>query len=83
MSDTSAPSGVNKLCFAVWRWHFYAGLFVVPFIVILAVSGAVYLFKPQIEHWEENAFRGLSSATNVSANIQLDAALKNLSGESI
>ncbi|QOS97260.1 PepSY domain-containing protein [Brevibacterium sp. JNUCC-42] len=34
---------------AVWRWHFYAGLIFAPFLIILAFSGAVYLFKPQIE----------------------------------
>ncbi|TDL32785.1 PepSY domain-containing protein [Jeotgalibacillus sp. S-D1] len=34
---------------SVWRWHFYAGLFVTPFLVILAVTGGIYLFKPQIE----------------------------------
>lgn len=33
----------------VWRWHFYAGLIFAPFLIILAVSGAIYLFKPQIE----------------------------------
>ncbi|MBE1556367.1 PepSY-associated TM helix domain-containing protein [Sporosarcina limicola] len=33
----------------VWRWHFYAGLIFAPFLIILAVSGSVYLFKPQIE----------------------------------
>ncbi|MCA9421734.1 MAG: PepSY domain-containing protein, partial [Nitrospira sp.] len=32
----------------VWRWHFYAGLFCVPFIVLLAISGGLYLFTPQI-----------------------------------
>lgn len=34
---------------AVWRWHFYAGLFCVPFVVWLSVTGGIYLFKPQIE----------------------------------
>ena len=33
----------------IWRWHFYAGLICIPFIVLLAVTGACYLFKPQIE----------------------------------
>ena len=33
----------------IWRWHFYAGLFAAPFLIVLAFSGAVYLFKPQIE----------------------------------
>ncbi|MDQ6419961.1 PepSY domain-containing protein [Paenibacillus sp. LHD-117] len=34
---------------SVWRWHFYAGLIFTPFLIILAFSGGVYLFKPQIE----------------------------------
>ncbi|MCM3759188.1 PepSY domain-containing protein [Alkalihalobacillus oceani] len=33
----------------VWRWHFYAGVIFAPIIFILAFSGGVYLFKPQIE----------------------------------
>jgi uncharacterized iron-regulated membrane protein len=33
----------------VWRWHFYAGLLVIPIVVILSLSGIVYLFKPQID----------------------------------
>ncbi|KAA0547137.1 PepSY domain-containing protein [Bacillus sp. BGMRC 2118] len=32
-----------------WRWHFYAGLIFAPFLFILAVTGSIYLFKPQIE----------------------------------
>ncbi|MED4758610.1 PepSY domain-containing protein [Priestia megaterium] len=39
----------NLLYRAVWRWHFYAGILFAPFLVILAVTGSVYLFKPQIE----------------------------------
>lgn len=34
---------------AVWRWHFYAGLFCVPFVLWLSLTGGLYLFKPQIE----------------------------------
>ena len=34
---------------AVWRWHFYAGLFCLPFILWLSVTGTIYLWKPQIE----------------------------------
>lgn len=29
---------------AIWRWHFYAGLLILPFLVTLALSGAIYLF---------------------------------------
>ncbi len=33
----------------LWRWHFYAALFVMPFLVVLAVTGTIYCFQPQIE----------------------------------
>ncbi|MCF3934554.1 PepSY domain-containing protein [Acuticoccus sp. M5D2P5] len=33
---------------AVWRWHFYAGLLVLPFMILLALTGALYLFKDEI-----------------------------------
>ncbi|MFJ7684599.1 PepSY-associated TM helix domain-containing protein [Peribacillus butanolivorans] len=33
----------------VWRWHFYAGIIFAPLLIILAVTGSIYLFKPQIE----------------------------------
>lgn len=59
----------------IWRWHFYAGLLVIPFILVLSVTGAAYLFKPQVERWEERAWRGLPTAAAVSPDAQRDAAL--------
>lgn len=35
----------------IWRWHFYAGFIFAPFLIILAITGGIYLFKPQIEEW--------------------------------
>lgn len=64
----------------IWRWHFYAGLFVMPFILILSITGAIYLFKPQVERWEERAFQGLPTTNGVSPNVQLDAALTAFPG---
>ncbi|MEK1897612.1 MAG: PepSY domain-containing protein [Rhizobium sp.] len=34
---------------AVWRWHFYAGLLVLPFLITLAITGGLYLFKDEID----------------------------------
>jgi uncharacterized iron-regulated membrane protein len=34
---------------AIWRWHFYAGLIVAPFLLILSVTGAIYLFNDEID----------------------------------
>ncbi|NJM49861.1 MAG: PepSY domain-containing protein [Sphingomonadales bacterium] len=64
----------------VWRWHFYAGLFVIPFILILSVTGAIYLFKPQLDRWEEREWRGLSVSEQVSADTQVKAALARYPG---
>jgi uncharacterized iron-regulated membrane protein len=33
----------------LWRWHFYAGIFVMPFLIVLAITGTLYCFQPQIE----------------------------------
>ena len=33
----------QRFYFAAWRWHFYAGLFVAPFLLILAVTGLVMM----------------------------------------
>lgn len=34
---------------AVWRWHFYAGLLCLPFLILLSVTGSLYLFKDEID----------------------------------
>lgn len=41
----STPSFYNL----AWRWHFYAGLLVIPFLILLSLTGMVYLFKPQLD----------------------------------
>ena len=41
----STPSFYNL----AWRWHFYAGLLVIPFLILLSLTGIVYLFKPQLD----------------------------------
>jgi len=64
----------------LWRWHFYAGLLVVPLVMILSLSGAAYLFKPQVDRWEERAFRSLPAEIAVSPARQRDAALAAFPG---
>ena len=44
-----AARSASDLYRAVWRWHFYAGLLVLPFMITLAVTGALYLFRDEIE----------------------------------
>lgn len=48
-ASTASVSPVNRFHRTVWRWHFYAGLFVIPFMLVLATTGIIYLFKPQLD----------------------------------
>ncbi|WP_188236804.1 PepSY-associated TM helix domain-containing protein [Sphingopyxis sp. LK2115] len=66
----------------IWRWHFYAGLFVIPFILMLSVTGAAYLFKPELDRWQEREWRGLPVAERVDADAQVTAALAAFPGAS-
>jgi uncharacterized iron-regulated membrane protein len=47
---------------AVWRWHFYAGLFCIPFVVFLALTGSIYLFRPQIEALLDRPYTHLTAS---------------------
>ena len=60
---------------AVWRWHFYAGLFCIPFVCWLALTGAVYLFKPQVEAWIDRPYAHLAPAGRVAPSAEVRAAL--------
>jgi len=47
LSSSAVPPGA--LYKAFWRWHFYAGLLVMPLLMLMALTGGAYLFKDQIE----------------------------------
>jgi uncharacterized iron-regulated membrane protein len=51
MTDHSAgadapgsQTAANRNYFIAWRWHFYAGLYVMPFLMMLAVTGLIMLW---------------------------------------
>ncbi len=72
-----APTSLAmKLYLTVWRWHFYSGVFVIPFMLMLALTGLVILFQPQIEEvqYRDRVFVAPQAQT-VSLEQQL-AALK-------
>ena len=63
----------------VWRWHFFAGLLVIPFAMILATTGGIYLFKPQFEAFIEasiNARAAPVGDTDLNAD-EIVAAARN------
>ncbi|MHC3127921.1 peptidase [Brevundimonas sp. GN22] len=46
---TQAAPVLNSSYRTVWRWHFYAGVIVMPFLMLLSLTGGIYLFKDEIE----------------------------------
>ncbi|ANE48686.1 iron-regulated membrane protein [Paenibacillus swuensis] len=66
-------TGLRQAIYAsVWRWHFYAGLIFAPFLIILAFSGAVYLFKPQIEGY---LYKDMMVVREVGTKVMPSAAI--------
>ena len=67
----------------VWRWHFYAGLFCIPFVLWLSVTGTIFLFHPQIQHWLDRPYDHLVIDQRATANAQTQAALAAVPGSTL
>ncbi|MBU6371420.1 MAG: PepSY domain-containing protein [Alphaproteobacteria bacterium] len=71
----------GRLYRAIWRWHFYAGLFCIPFILLLAATGSLYLFKPQIEAAIDRPYASLAiTGPLATPRAQIEAALAAVPG---
>ncbi|WP_062060958.1 PepSY-associated TM helix domain-containing protein [Aquimarina longa] len=68
----------EKLNKWLWKWHFIAGLISLPFILVLSITGGIYLFKtdyekPKQQHIKEVTIQG----TPISLQDQWEIASKN------
>ena len=69
---------------ALWRWHFHAGLFCIPFVIVLALTGSIYLFKPQIDAFADRNVDSLQvTGRRASGEAQISAALASLPGSKL
>jgi uncharacterized iron-regulated membrane protein len=69
------PAVSSRLYRAVWRWHFYAGLLVAPFLTILALSGLVILFVTGVTPEYGDWLKVKPEAQALSVTRQVDAAI--------
>ena len=46
---------------SVWRIHFYAGMFAIPFILLMAVTGLVILYTQPLQDLTQGDLRKASS----------------------
>ena len=75
-------SGLTGLYRTIWRWHFYAGLIVAPFMLILAVTGAIYLFNDEINDAAYPHQRFVAEAPALPTSRLIAAALADYPGGS-
>ncbi len=40
----------RKLNQWLWKWHFIAGIISLPFVIVLSITGGIYLFKSDVEN---------------------------------
>lgn len=74
-------SNARALYRTIWRWHFYAGIFCIPFVIILALTGVIYLFKPYYESWQEAQFHQLPiTGERLLPNQQIQVAVDSIPG---
>lgn len=84
MSSNSMPQqdavASTRLYRAVWRWHFYAGLFVVPILLALALSGLAILWftgvAPEYGDW----LKVTPQSQQLTPSAQADRAIAAHSG---
>ncbi|MEZ5799052.1 MAG: PepSY domain-containing protein [Paracoccaceae bacterium] len=89
MTETTPGAGApaalaaRKLYFAAWRWHFYAGLYVIPFLLLLAVTGTIMVWFSAIapEYGERLTIAAGPAPLGVQA--QADAALAAYPGGTV
>ena len=68
----------------VWRWHFYAGLFCIPFVIWLSITGSIYLFRPQIERWLDRPYEHLQiTGPRASREAQIQTAINAVPGSNL
>ncbi|WP_452598037.1 PepSY-associated TM helix domain-containing protein [Pontimicrobium sp. MEBiC01747] len=54
----------NKLNQWLWKWHFIAGLVSLPFIILLAITGGIYLFKDNYDGPKQETIKVIKAEGN-------------------
>ncbi|MBE1282887.1 MAG: PepSY domain-containing protein [Rhodobacteraceae bacterium] len=70
----------DKFYFAAWRWHFYAGLYVIPFMIMLAITGLMMMFITQFDGRDGEKIAITPGETTLSLSEQAQAATNAVPG---
>ena len=85
--ETQAPAAADvagQVYRAFWRWHFYAGLLILPILMLMALTGALYLFRGEIEGVVYRSLQVVDVRPTVTSPSQwISAAERGLGGKVI
>jgi len=76
----TAPVSTIKLYLAAWRWHFYAGLYVIPFFIMLAITGMSMTWIAYIDGRDGERIAVVQQELVQPVSLQADAALAAIPG---
>jgi len=65
----------GKIYQLVWRWHFWVGLLVSPFLITVAITGALYVFKDEIERYIHSDLLFVEPGENTVKHSALEAKI--------
>lgn len=84
VSDGSVPQASQSAFYrATWRWHFYAGLYVIPFFIMLALTGLVMIYDNSPEKRLGRNYAIDTTAVTLPVTQQAEAALQAYPGATL
>lgn len=87
-ADTPSANADKSLSRAfyntAWRWHFYAGLYVAPFLIMLAITGLIMLWSSVLVGRDgEKLYSVVSASHTIAVSEQANAAVSAVPGGSL
>lgn len=79
-SDAS-PARSSRLSRAVWRWHFYAGVITSPILIVVTLTGLLFIFSPEIErYWHRDRLFVTPGSSRMAASALVETAARSHPG---
>jgi uncharacterized iron-regulated membrane protein len=84
-SPTSTDKSFARTFYTTaWRWHFYAGLYVALFLIMLAITGLIMLWSSVLVGRDgEKQYTVVPAAQTVAVFVQANAAVAAVPGSSL
>ena len=67
----------TKLRSWLWKWHFISGIISLPFILLLSITGVIYLFKADYEAPEQEKIKNIEILNSEQSSFQEQWSLAN------